>query len=441
METVSTLQQLKKRFDTAKLQTKTFSKEELDEDENGEEIKVEKQHLVVSFPEEREFKNVIISDDDEIEKVVESQIEKYRFIKGYEAIWSSELKRVECEIEAQENLIMPGRVVLRRLKNFLKEVEEYKKEDEEGTVYEFPSPKEGIKIMIGISTLDFAILQSLQREFYTFSRRIRHRITIRIEGQDLKTHEDALEFLLKIGNSVLFQIDLATNLPLHLLMDRQIIRGIRQRKAVQDKPEFQPPKYEYDKEPLALYWYARTSINMPLLQFLAFYQVMEFYFPLYSFTEAQQRIKNLLKNPLFDTTKDTDIAQIINIIKVSARGKSIGDEKSQIKATIQHIVDKDALLKFYEESEERKDFFDQQKKSKGISKQKINFSAVDNDVRVETAIRIYEIRNRIVHSKEGDEAELLLPYSSEIKNLKHDLELVEFLARRAIIAGARPLVI
>ena len=113
---------------------------------------------------------------------------------------------------------------------------------------------------------------------------------------------------------------------------------------------------------------------MPLLQFLSFYQVMEFYFPLYSFTEAQKRIKNLVKNPLFDITKDTDVAQIINIIKVSAKGKSIGDEKSQIKATLQHIVDKDSLLEFYNENEDRKDFFDQQKKVKSLSKQKINLT-------------------------------------------------------------------
>ncbi len=440
METLSTIDKLRQRFEAAKLQTKTFSKEEEIEDEDGQEKKIEKQHIVVSIPEERDFKNIIIADDDEIQRVEQSEIEKYRFIKGYEAIWSSELKCVECQIEAQENLIMPPRGVLRRLRNLLPELVEYRK-NEEAQMYVFPSPKEGLKIMIGVSTLEFTILQNFQREFFAFSGRLRHRLTIRIEGQELKTHEEASDFLIKIANAVLFQIDLATNIPLHLLMDRQIIRGIRQRKARQDKPEFQPPKYEYDKEPLALYWYARTSTNMPLLQFLAFYQVMEFYFPLYSFTEAQQRIKNLLKNPLFDTTKDTDVAQIINIIKVSAKGKSIGDEKSQIKATIQHIVDKDSLLAFFNENEERKDFFDQQKKTKSISKQKINFSSGETDIRLETALRVYEIRNRIVHSKEEDELELILPYSSEIKTIKQDLELVEFLARKAIIAGARPLIV
>jgi hypothetical protein len=405
MNIPNTIEQLKEKFEAAKLQVKLFSKETEVEDENGDDITIEKKHLILSIPEERDFKKIIIADDEEIDKVFHSQIEKYKFIKGYEAVWSDELKCVECEIEAQEGLIMPSRIILRRLKNFLKEIEEFKKEGDERTIYEFPSPKEDLKIFIGDCTLDFTILQNFQREFFSFSGRLRNRLTIRIEGKELKTHEEATDFLIKIANSVLFQIDLAVNIPLHLIMDRQIIRDIKQRKSKNEKPDFQPPKYEYDKEPLALYWYARTSTNMPLLQFLAFYQVMEFYFPLYSFTEAQQRIKNLLKNPLFDTTKDTDIAQIINIIKVSAKGKSIGDERSQIKATLQHIVDKELLLKFFNETEERKDFFDQQKKSKGISKQKISFASVDNDIRLETALRIYEIRCRIVHSKEEDEAE------------------------------------
>ena len=71
--------------------------------------------------------------------------------------------------------------------------------------------------------------------------------------------------------------------------------------------------------------------------------------------------------------------------------------------------------------------------------QKINFNSADSDIRLETALRVYEIRCKIVHSKEEDESELILPFSAEIKNLKHDLELVEFLAKKAIIASARPL--
>ena len=54
---------------------------------------------------------------------------------------------------------------------------------------------------------------------------------------------------------------------------------------------------------------------------------------------------------------------------------------------------------------------------------------------------MYEIRCRIVHTKDEDELDLLLPFSPEIKKIKYDLELIEFLARQAIIAGGRQIMI
>lgn len=34
-------------------------------------------------------------------------------------------------------------------------------------------------------------------------------------------------------------------------------------------------KSEYDAEAMEFYWYAKSADNMPLLQFLAYYQVIE----------------------------------------------------------------------------------------------------------------------------------------------------------------------
>jgi hypothetical protein len=370
---MNNLEELKKKFEDAKLKCKILTQDGNLAIKQKDAPKVKRPQLVVDFPEERENKSIIILDDNELEKVRNSQIEKYKFIRGYEAIWSNELSCIECEIGAEENLLMTPSTILWRLKSFLGKSRAGEQPNEEVASFEFPSPSSDIKITIGLSSTEFAILQNFQRELFFPSGRIKPRLTFKIEGKALKTHEEAKEFLLKIANSILFQIDLATDIPFHLLMDRQIMKGIRSKTRRRSSHEFQAPKYEYDKEPLALYWYARTSRNMPLLQFLAFYQVMEFYFPYYSFSDAQNRIKNLLKSPLFDTNKDTDIAQIVNIIKSSSKGKSIGDEKSQIRATVQQIVSVDELLTFFNEDLERKGFFDQTTKEKGVSKQRLVF--------------------------------------------------------------------
>ncbi len=47
---------------------------------------------------------------------------------------------------------------------------------------------------------------------------------------------------------------------------------------------------------------------------------------------------------------------------------------------------------------------------------------------------MYEIRCRIVHTKAGyDEQEPLFPFDPEVKYLRFDIDLIEFLARKVLI--------
>jgi hypothetical protein len=58
---------------------------------------------------------------------------------------------------------------------------------------------------------------------------------------------------------------------------------------------------------------------MPLLQFLAYYQCLEFYFPIYSQTEAQRRVRAILKNPGFNPQRDTDVNELLATCSVPRR--------------------------------------------------------------------------------------------------------------------------
>jgi hypothetical protein len=304
--------------------------------------------------------------------------------------------------------------------------------------FKFPSPKENIEILIGESSVEFAVLSGMKRELAFFRRRMRRYQTIRIEGLTIDTHENVKKLLTDLGNSIFFQIDLIANTPVYLAVDRDLQREIRlRRRAIKEDLKFTPPKYKYDSEAISLYWYARTSVNMPLLQYLAYYQVLEFYFPQYSYADAQKKIKNLLKDPSFDSGNDNHLAKILDIVKVTSKGKSFGDEKTQIKATLQHCLDSKALKEFLSENEERKDFFDIQKKSKSLIKQKISFNKSEQEILIDIANRIYGLRCRIVHTKEENDSELLLPFSSELAYLKFDIELIEYVARKVLIAGSR----
>lgn len=312
--------------------------------------------------------------------------------------------------------------------------------EQQDFVIEIPAPNDAIKITLKKSSPEFSFLCGCRRESYISRRGLKAFNVIIIEGLKFQTHNQAKDLLNNIGNSVFFQIDLLTNLPLHFSFDLDLQREFRlRRKSINEEKKLVQPKFQYDLEPISLYWYARKAVSTPLLQYLAFYQVLEFYFPQYSARDARDRIKNLLNDPTFDRNSEKNIAKILEIVKISAKGKAIGDERSQIRATILGCVDAVDLFDFFNESEEKKDFFDDSKKGKSLVSQKIAFNRKDHDIRIDVASRIYDLRCRIVHTKEEADIELLLPYSTDLALIKFDIDVIEFIARKVLIAGCKPI--
>jgi hypothetical protein len=178
---------------------------------------------------------------------------------------------------------------------------------------------------------------------------------------------------------------------------------------------------------------------MPLLQYLAFYQAIEFYFPVYSRSEAQRKLKMILKDPTFRSDRDADIARLLSAIYVSRTG-AFGDERSQLRATLMECCDFEELRSFLEAEQSRKEFF--LSKSKAQPYHKIPLGGPSVDLRNDVADRVYEIRCKIVHTKTDarDSAfELLLPFSAEAEQLSHDIELVQYLAKRVLISSSTSL--
>ena len=60
----------------------------------------------------------------------------------------------------------------------------------------------------------------------------------------------------------------------------------------------------------------------------------------------------------------------------------------------------------------------------------------------QTSERVYDIRCKVVHTKNSDgreREEMILPFTKEADLLLDDVELVRFLARRVLIASSVPL--
>lgn len=262
-------------------------------------------------------------------------------------------------------------------------------------------------------------------------------LSLTLSGLQIDNHDDALAILKKLSNSFFFQIDATIGVALVLAQSRRN-RMIRHGHRSGQSKNLQFPKTEYDEAPLSLYWYARGAMGMPLLQFLAYYQVVEFYFHSYSSEEARRKIQHILKDPTFRLDRDADIARVLTA--VDSRGRGYGDEKSQLRSTLAACVEADDLRTFIEEDEGRREFFS--KKQKGLTTFKLALSNPNLDLRNDAADLLYDIRCRIVHTKgesAGSNAELLLPFSPESEMLGHNIELMQFLARRVLIAASSTL--
>lgn len=257
------LEEIQEKCDKVNLKTKLTNRKIPDREVEGETI--ERTELFIEIPFEREFKNIIITqelEEDDLEKVNNSTFEKCRFLKGVEGIYNLDEGFVECEIQTDDIYRNPS-FLMRRLFRFIPseniQTKEIETEDEERRIisrkFEFPAPSDEIKVFIGDSSTEFSILSGFKRDSFFYRRSLSNFQTIRIEGLQFKTHDEAKELLQKIGNSVFFQIDLATDFPLHLSLDRDIKREMRiRRRAAREDLKFTEPKFQYDKEAINLYW-------------------------------------------------------------------------------------------------------------------------------------------------------------------------------------------
>lgn len=352
------------------------------------------------------------------ERLLDTSFEKCRFISGYEAIWSSELHFIEAGISAR-----PTSLAFDRLANALGQ------QNDDGSSphrIDLLQLSNGIAVSLGKPSKEYSVLTRSPMTAWT----------LRLEGGQYSTHDTAKGALELFANSLFFHIDLTLDLAISLLPERE--SGTQRRRS---RPlasiSLSEPKFVYNQEAMSLYWYARTAVRFPLLQCLAYYQILELYFPAYSHAEVQRSVRNLVKDPRFDSENGTDISRIIELVAGGTVKRGFGDEKSQLAVAVKACMTDQDLRDFADENEDRKAFLSTKAGSK-LSKYRISLDKADADITGEVAARIYDIRCRVVHSKEaGGDQGVLLPGSSEARSLRHDLDLLEFVARKFIIAGSR----
>jgi hypothetical protein len=223
--------------------------------------------------------------DEAIANLSAIDFENYVFLGGYDAICSYKKGTIEAAVERiapQVNLTF----VFRRLLSV-------KGSSNNSYCLSIDPPHANLpRIELSDASKEFAALVGT-RGF---------RPTLKLLGCQVTTHDRALALLAKTADSIFFQIDLLTELGLGIRRERMRSAARRPLRKTDLGKEVQYPKTELDGAPASLYWYARGASGMPLLQFLAFYQVIEFYFHTYSQADVHRKLKAILKDPTFRGT-------------------------------------------------------------------------------------------------------------------------------------------
>jgi hypothetical protein len=259
-----------------------------------------------------------------------------------------------------------------------------------------------------------------------------------IGGRDVGGHDEALSLLETVSAAVFFELDLIHKVPLMLSVDPNLARRQRDSPKAATNGYRSPklPMSRYSEEAVSLYSYARSAYGMPLLEFLAYYQVAEYYFRQFAQGEIIQRLKQELRDPRFDRDDDRDVARLMSLAG-GASGKSFLSELDQLTATIAGSVDEATLRQFLEDRPLMLKALSDKSTIRGVPP--LNLKNSNERVVDQVARRIYGIRCRIVHTKEdgGKTAQpMLLPFGEEARSLRYDIALMRFIARQVLVARA-----
>lgn len=260
-------------------------------------------------------------------------------------------------------------------------------------------------------------------------------LVVQVWSPEVRTYDQTVRLLDSVVSSLFFQIDDVLGVPLRLTHPYWRVRYPRRRPT--PKPEaLQFLFAQHEQAPLDLYWYARSADRMPLLQYLAFYQVLEYFMPRYSQRETIRKVRELLTDPTFCPESDSDVVRILNTTRPVHR--SLRDERQQLRAVLTECLPPKAVRDFLVELRTRQEYFE--KLCYNIAPQRITVDSGDGDLIQQVVIRLHQIRCRIVHTKDveegGEVLPPLLPFSVDEHLLQHDIDLIQCIARAVLVASS-----
>lgn len=240
-------------------------------------------------------------------------------------------------------------------------------------------------------------------------------VAIELAGFAVPDTTRAEEVLLEYGTAYLFEIAKATGVSLRLWRPEHQLSSQR-RQPYSRKVRF--PKLRYDPQPAELYSAGNSAARDPVERYLKYYQVLEFYM-----TRAADYVAK---------SQGVTVKKATSPLRKPPNNQLVS-EQNKLDAVISLALKPDQVMRVLKDREllavlnNPGVIRDVERLITDASGEPV----AGYDYREDVSTRVYAIRNRIVHMKEGGGKggkHLLAPYGREARDLGADLRLIRFLA-------------
>ncbi len=198
--------------------------------------------------------------------------------------------------------------------------------------------------------------------------------------------------------------------------------------------DIDPPRRIYNED-LTHHYLLAVSTDNPVVEYLSHYHVLEHFYGAVFDDDLISSIQDRLTQPAFSYRRKRDIKGLISAIRKSMkiRNDTIAfSEEDALRLTLTRYVDLNGLMNDLDTYDAATiDYYrDNEVPFSGGSKVDLR-SADSSDIMRKLAKRIYQTRNALVHSKDGDKAKYT-PFVDD-HSLSKEVPLLRFVAESTIV--------
>lgn len=270
-------------------------------------------------------------------------------------------------------------------------------------------------------------------DFRDFSNRLP---TIKVFNLSARSHQEAVDQSDQLIHAAFFELAYLKRLPLGIVEEWPAPPGHRRHRSFRhDEPhagrELPLPRSGFNRDIVRFYLLGMSS-NVPVLQFLSFYQVLEYFFVSVSDERLYQQMTRRVNDPRFST----EARSLDRLIQDVVDHKRVTDETEMLKLVLEKYVDENELIEFIKAYEEHlgEPHYTKRRKRFGVDAE---VKPVTGHVFGNVAKVVKTVRNALVHSSDHHErVERHVPFSEGTRLVEIEVPLLRFLAERVIISTA-----